>query len=98
MRQTLEAGAVERRQERAGVAVAHIEFVASGLAETGQDARCQSAGAVAAAREPQDIDVGVVRHLEKGPRANGVVAGEMASGEETLRMEDDLRRALGVEL
>ncbi len=98
MRQVLEAGAVERRQERAGVAVAQVEFVASGVAEIGQDALRQSTGAVTAAREPQGVDIDVVRHLEEGLGANGVIAGEMTRGAKALRMEDDLRYALGIKL
>jgi hypothetical protein len=55
-----------------------------------------SAGAVAAAREPDGVEVGIVGHLDQRLQPSAVVAGEMPVGKEALRMEEEL--GLGMRL
>ena len=47
-------------------------------------------GAIAAAREPDGIDRRIVRGFEEGVCAFLVGAGEMARGQEALRMEAEI--------
>ena len=56
----------------------------------------QPAGTVAAAAEPEGVEVGVVGDLQEGRPARGIVAGEVAGGEKALGVKDNLNLWAGI--
>jgi hypothetical protein len=85
-----EARPVQGGEQGAAVGIAEIGLGPRRLRQPGHDGVHDAVGAVAAAREPDGVEGGVVGGLDEGLGAGGVGAGEMAFAEETLRMEHQL--------
>ncbi len=88
---------VQTGQQGAGIAVAQIELVPGGVGQLRHHALGNPARAVAAAREPQGVEIRVVGDFQKCPRAGRVIAGEMPGREKALRMEGELDGVTGIE-
>ncbi len=78
VRHAREAGPVERRQNRARVAVPEIGLGTRPIGEARNDALSDTARAVATASDPDRIDTVVVRDLDESARPGGIVACEMS--------------------
>ena len=89
MRDVRETRPVETAKQRTHVAIAEIGLVAGGGPQARKRQRQDPAGAIAAAREPDGVDGGIVGDLHECIGARLVVAREMAVREEALRMEDE---------
>ena len=96
MRHARKSEPVEPREQRTGIAVAEIGLAPCGFAEARQDVLQQPARTIAAAREPHRIHARIVGDSDQRFASRAVIAGEMAIGEETLRMEEKLGCAVAV--
>ena len=90
MDRTADPGPVQARQQGAGVAIAEIGLGARRRPEPRQHLGRDAAGAVTAAAEPDRIERRVVGDVQERLGARRIRSGEVAGGQEALRMEDDL--------
>src|SRR5690606_16839146 len=85
----VEAFAVEAGEEIALVRIAEKRLAARRRGHRSDRIFGDAARAIAAAREPDSIDVGAVCHFDKGGEAMPIPAREMAVHRETLPVENE---------
>lgn len=89
VRDMIEALAVETGEKIALVGIAEKCLAARRGGHRGDRIRSDAARAIAAAREPERINVGAVRHFDQGGEAMPVFAREMAVHRETLFVKNE---------
>src|SRR5262245_870181 len=97
MYHVLEPSLVQGGEQHTGITVAHIGFPSGRLLQPIHGRFNHAAGTVTSTREPHRVVALVVSDIEESLRACFVVAGEMALRSEALRVENDLRRSVGVQ-
>ena len=76
--------------KEAGIAVAHVRLAAGRIGHVGERGLCNTVRSIAAAREPDGVDVRISHDLAKRGQARFVGPGKMPVGEEALRMDYEL--------
>src|SRR3954453_15187614 len=92
----LQPGFMEGGEQEAGIAIAHEELAARSLGEVSNRGLGDPVRAIAAAREPSRVEPRGGKNPPKAAGALGIRAGEMAFGEEALRMDHKLAIAARV--
>ena len=85
-------------EQEPAIAVAEEGFGPRRIAHPCDGSPGNAVRAIAAARKPHRIDSRIVRDLDQCIGARGIGSGEMPVGQETLRVEHDLRRIIAIAL
>ena len=88
--------AIKSRQQIARIAIAQPGLGPRGLVQQWQRVSCDPSRAIAAAREPDRIDYGIIRHLHQRRQPCRVTARKMPIDQPALRMEKQCWRGIAV--
>jgi hypothetical protein len=92
-----ESGPVQGGEQYTGITVAHVGFSSGRLRQPTHDRFDYAAGTITTTREPHRVVAPVVGDVEEGLSARFVIASKMSVRSKALRVENDLRRPVGVQ-
>ena len=85
------ASLVQPRQQHPGVGIAQINLLPRRRPQARQHVPGDPARAIAAPREPERIEPGIIGDFKERPRARVIGPGEMAMGQKALWMHEKLQ-------